>query len=77
MKVRVKVQVAMNKAKTGKVECWSNIDWCKVEKAVYNRQKRIYQADHAVDIKKVRKLPIDVIKVMVEQSSIGQKSNSR
>ena len=66
MKVRVKVQVAMNMSKTEKVEYWADIDWKTIEKTVYKLQKRIYKADLAVDTRKVRKLPIDVIEVTVE-----------
>ena len=41
---------------TEKVECWGQIDWTKVEKAVFKLQKRIYKASLVGDIRKVRRL---------------------
>ena len=43
-------------SKTEKVECWEQINWAEVEKAVFKLQKRIYKASLDEDIRKVRRL---------------------
>ena len=41
---------------------WNQIDWRKVEKAVFKLQKRIYRASISGNVQKVRKLQKTLIK---------------
>jgi N-terminal domain of reverse transcriptase len=56
---KLEVQVVVNKPKTdsqSNTVGWDDINWRKVERAVFKLQKRIYAASRRGDIKQVRKL---------------------
>ncbi len=55
---KIEFHIAMKMTKTRKkpMVVWTQINWRKLEKAVYKLQKRIYQASSRGDVKVVRKL---------------------